>query len=748
MSPKGKGPKGKSGKGRGSAPKPPKQPGKKSGRHGGRGSGSTGRGMADPRSGPRDDAGRGPRDDAGRGSADRWDPRDSRGSRHDGAASGGPDRWRERDRGAPRRAPRPTDDRPGRGSPRGSDRSREDRASADARTGRPRGRDDRQRPIGDDAAPQRRGPRRREDGGEVCVVSRRGKYVVADPFFARGEPHVLPRESAEEGELVLALPQRDGVSWTIAGRLGDSENTADVISALLLERDYDPTHDEATLEAAAEAVRAPDPARRRDLTALPTFTIDPTTAKDFDDAISAEHGEGGAIVRVHIADVTSFVPEGGVIDRAGKARATSTYVPGFVAPMLPPQLADDACSLVPGADRRAVTIEMVVVDGRCVRAEVYRSLIRSDKRLTYDDVDAIFEGKETAEEPWAEPLSIARTVASDLLRERPQALELDIPEPEFEFDPSGKVTSQRESQHTESHKLIEQLMVLANEQVARILQANGAPGLFRIHERPEPQNAERLVDQLASLGIPTPPVPETMTPRDAADLVAECSKVIGATVRRAERGHLALPLLVLRALKIASYSPVNLGHAGLSLSHYCHFTSPIRRYPDIVCHRAVLALAAQGKASIGADSGDRLAGTGDTGRVLDEDDPLMELGKHCSDQERASTMVEREADRIAKAFLLRDLLRDGGYGEVWRGEVTGIIQAGLFVNFGGGFEGLVPLRSLRGDWWELNAEGTMLSAEGSGRVIHIGDPAEVTVDRVDVTRGKVDLLPLAIGGDL
>jgi ribonuclease R len=732
MSPKGNGGK-RSGKRPGSKNGGPS--GKGSGRHGGRGKGSTGRGIAEDRDGMRGAGGFGPGRD-----------RDDRGPRDDvrGPSGGEPDRWRQRDRGAPRSdAPRGRDDRPRSFAPRG----RDDRGD------RGRGRSDGQRLTGDDGAPIKRGPRTREDGGQVCVVSRAGKFLVADPFFARGERRMIGRGAtadlgAEPGELVLAVPDEVSGTWHVTERLGDPEITADVISALLRERDYSPLHDEATLKAAAESITAPDPAKRRDLTGIPTFTIDPTTAKDFDDAISAEEGPDGAVIRVHIADVTSFLPAGGIVDRAGRARATSTYVPGFVAPMLPPQLADDACSLVPGAERRAVTIEMVVANGRCLRAEVYRSLIRSDMRLDYDQVDAIFEGTFEAQDPWKGPLAIARKVAADLLRERPQALELDIPEPEFEFDPSGKVTSQRASQHTESHKLIEQLMVLANEQVARILQANGAPALYRIHERPEAQSAERLIEQLASLGIPTPPVPDEMTPRQASEIVVECSKIIGATVRRAERGHLALPLLILRALKIASYSPVNLGHAGLSLSHYCHFTSPIRRYPDIVCHRAVLDLAERGLATIGPDVGERLAGTGDTGRDPGEDDPLTELGKHCSDQERASMNVEREADRIAKAFLLRDLIRDGGYGKVYRGEVTGIIQAGLFVNFGGGFEGLVPLRSLRGDWWELNAEGTMLQAEGSGAILHIGDPAEVTVDRVDVTRGKVDLKAIAIGGDL
>lgn len=688
MSPRGGsgGPRKGSGRGkRGQARSGPPQPGRSSGRHGGRGSGST--------------QGR-------RSEGQDWEPRAPFRPRNDG----GPQRGR-----GGRRGP-------------GGDRD-EDRGD---------------RPFA------KRGPKRRADGGRVCVVLRQGKFVIADPFFGPGERYVLGRGGAKEGELVLVVPEGgpDGPPQIVA-RLGDPENTRDVLNALYFERDYSPTHAPEVLRAASEAVRAEDPyaASRRDLTGLPTFTIDPTTAKDFDDAISAEElSDGRARLWVHIADVTSFVRPGDPIDRAGRARATSTYLPGLVAPMLPPQLADDACSLRPGEVRRVVTIEMVVRDGRCLEAQVYRAAIESDARLTYDEVDEVFEGRHPAQDPWAEPLRVAREAAAELLAQRKDALELDIPEPEFTFDHEGHVTAQKESQQTESHRLIEQLMVLANEQVARILQANGAPGMYRIHEQPEAQSAERLVDQLASLGIPTPPVPDEVGPQQAAEIVVACSRIVGDAVKRAGRGHLALPILVLRALKIASYSPANLGHAGLGLTHYCHFTSPIRRYPDIVCHRAVMALADRGLATIG----EAKAGDG-PGRApfFDEDDPLAELARHCSDQERASMAIEREADRIAKAFLLRDLLdQPGGLERTWRGEVTGMVSAGLFVNFGGGFDGMVPLAALRGDWWEMAEEGTAIFASSSGAVIRLGDPAEVMIERIDAVRGRVDLRPIAIGGDL
>jgi ribonuclease R len=294
------------------------------------------------------------------------------------------------------------------------------------------------------------------------------------------------------------------------------------------------------------------------------------------------------------------------------------------------------------------------------------------------------------------------------------------------------------------------------------------PCLYRVHERPDPMSVARLAEQLASLDVPTPPLPEHMSPSQAADLVGEISRRVDAEVRRSGRGRMAFGSLVLRSLKQAYYSPRNLGHAGLRSSAYCHFTSPIRRYPDLVCHRALLS-------AIGA--GERAP------RACE----LPELGAWTSECERAAMAIERDADDVARCFALERQLYEGGWEQTFPGEVVGLISAGAFVAFGGPlaragesdrrpaqvertpdahvYEGLLPMRRLHapaqprpgraevaaqvasagqaGEWWELNELGTILRGQRSGAAVRLGDGLQVRVERVEAPRGRVDLAPAA-----
>ena len=274
---------------------------------------------------------------------------------------------------------------------------------------------------------------------------------------------------------------------------------------------------------------------------------------------------------VHIADVTAYMRPGGPLEAEAYRRATSVYVPGAVEPMLPEALSNDACSLRPDEERLAVTVELEM-EGADVRSVVFhRTRIRSDARLTYGQVDAIFAGTERAQEPWAEPLAAARDVARALGETR-DSLEIGSPEPVFDFDSEGHVAGVRHEPQTESHQLIERLMILANEQVAEYLSNRKLPSLYRVHERPEPNAVEFLVEQLASLDVPTPPLPENMTPQQAAEVAAEASRIVA----REAGDRQAIGTLVLRALKQASYSPRNLGHAGLASPalHPLHLADP------------------------------------------------------------------------------------------------------------------------------------------------------------------------------
>jgi ribonuclease R len=488
-----------------------------------------------------------------------------------------------------------------------------------------------------------------------------------------------------------------------------------------------------------------DVSSRRDLTDLATFTIDPISARDFDDAISAEAlGSGATRVWVHIADVSAYVAEGSPVDLEARQRATSVYVPGAVEPMLPQELSNDACSLVPARERLAVTVELALSGADVTSAEFYRSVIRSDERLDYERVDRIFAGEEQPQQPWGEPLAAARGAPPPLqqARERRGALAVDSEEPEFIFDERGDIAEVRARTQTESHRLIEHLMIAANEAVAGLLARQRVPCLYRVHERPERERVERLVAQLASLEVPTPPLPERMSSSQAAELVGVISQRVEEHIRRTGRGGRALNALILRSLKQAYYSPKNLGHAGLRSPSYCHFTSPIRRYPDLVCHRALLS--AVGSAEPAPRAGQ-----------------LPELGEWTSEREREAMKIERDADDVAACFDLERRLYEEGWEQEFAGEVVGLISAGAFVVFGrprrlaGGsrqpgepiYEGMLAVRNMHTptgerDWWEINEQGTVLRGERTGTTLRLGDPVVVRVARVDTPRGRVDLLPV------
>jgi ribonuclease R len=363
------------------------------------------------------------------------------------------------------------------------------------------------------------------------------------------------------------------------------------------------------------------------------------------------------------------------------------------------------------------------------RVAFHRSLVRSDARLTYGQVDEVFAGGARADAPWGAPLAAARDVAR-ALRERREArgaLEVDSREPAFELDAEGNVVGVRREQQTESHTLIEELMILANEQVAGYLAERRLPTLYRVHEKPDPLAVEAALAKLAALDVPTPATPERMSPQQAADAAAEASRLAAAHARATGRGRAAFGGSILRALKQAHYSPRNVGHAGLASARYCHFTSPIRRYPDVIAHRALLA-------GLGLDD------------VAPRAHELDDVGVLASDAEREAMRIERDADDVCLAFLLERVVAERvatGEPPVWEGEVVGLISKGWFVRFGEqGFEGFLPVRRVPG-WWEPDEHESQLVELDSGRAIRLGDPVRIAVERIETARGRVDLEPVA-----
>ena len=298
---------------------------------------------------------------------------------------------------------------------------------------------------------------------------------------------------------------------------------------------------------------------------------------------------------------------------------------------------------------------------------------------------------------------------------------MTTPEIVFDFD-DGRVADARLEGEPYAHMLVEELMLLANEHVAAFLAGRNREALYRVHERPDPQAIALLLAKLTDLGVPTPPAPDVLSPQAAAELAGEISRRVTAYVEQSGRGKEAFPSLVLRALKRARYDERNLGHSGLASPAYCHFTSPIRRYPDLVVHRALL----------------RELGLSDDPLP----DALAELAEHTSAREREAAQIEYLADEICLAWLLEDRLRERGWEEPWEGEIIGLIGSGLFARFGEVFEGFLPARRLPGEFFELNTTAPRSSAAGRGAPYRLGDPIEVRVESIASGEGKVELAPV------
>ncbi len=469
-------------------------------------------------------------------------------------------------------------------------------------------------------------------------------------------------------------------------------------------------------QACGEHVDAREAATRVDLRDLPLVTIDGEDARDFDDAVYAEPHAAGFRLIVAIADVSHYVRPATALDAEAQNRGTSVYFPTRVLPMLPTALSDHLCSLAPHVDRLCFAADMVVRrSGTLQSARFYPAVMRSAARLTYTLAnEALFEGRPAARTQLG-PLSATLPVLVDVYRalykarSRRGALDFDAAEAEFIIDAGERVRAIELRARNQAHRLIEECMILANVAVAQALEQARVPTLYRVHGLPEEEKLERLSTTLRSLGIEAR-IPQTVTTRDMQAIARRVSDVSERTF---------VESLVVRAMPQAIYQPANIGHFGLALTHYAHFTSPIRRYPDLIVHRTLRALIkAKGSATVHYAT-----------------EELAKLGESTSRLEKRAD----EADRYVSGFLKCTYLKER-IGQTFQGLITTVVEFGCFVQIlEVAVDGLLHIDNLRDDQYVMEPDGHGWRGRRSGRRLRTGTHLRVAVAAVNPIEGLVDL---------
>ena len=460
----------------------------------------------------------------------------------------------------------------------------------------------------------------------------------------------------------------------------------------------------ALARAMPDRVRAEDAKNRRDLRDLPFVTIDGETAKDFDDAVHAVREGKGFRLRVAIADVSHYVRHGDALDADARERGTSVYFPRRVIPMLPEKLSNGLCSLNPDVDRLAMFCDMAIApSGKIARYEFYAAVFRSHARLTYTAVwELISKGR--ADQGLQTLYEVYKALSQE--RNRRGAIDFESVETKMDFDARGKILRIVPEPRNEAHRLIEECMLAANVCAGNFLAGRGQPVLYRVHDVPAPEKISALRDFLAGLGLALPGG-EKPKPRDYAQLLAKI---------RPRPDHALLQTILLRSMKQAVYTPDNVGHFGLAFDAYVHFTSPIRRYPDLLVHRAIKALLADQKYS-GIN--------------------WEEIGRHCSETERRADDAGRDVESWLKCFYMQDHV-----GGVYEGSVTGVTAFGLFVMLEDYYvDGLVHISELGRDYYRFEPTRHMLLGERTGKRYRLADRIKVKLVRVDLETRKIDLVP-------
>ena len=581
--------------------------------------------------------------------------------------------------------------------------------------------------------------RGRRQGAIAEVLQRRSPRLVGRVVIENGVTLVAPddrrlnqdvmikpgqEQGARSGQIVVVeitdppTPHR-GPMGEIRAVLGERLQPSLVVEMAIASHDLPHEWPAEVLRDAAQVeaeVTAAEREGRTDIRQLPLVTIDGADARDFDDAVYAEPKRGGGWrLLVAIADVSHYVQIGNALDKEAYERSTSTYFPGFVVPMLPETLSNGICSLMPKVERLCMVCDMQVdAEGNVIKSKFYDAVMRSHARLTYDKVwqavglreaDARHEVADVL--PQLENLhALYKAMAQQ--RKRRGAIDFETPEVKFRLDQTGSVESMGATERNDAHKLIEECMIAANVQAALFLEKKKIPALFRAHEPPPAEKYEDLQQFLREFKLRMPPV-EDVTPGDF-------SEILRMVHDRPERE--LIQNVLLRSQSMAAYQPDNRGHFGLSLQAYAHFTSPIRRYPDLLVHRAIRYALTGGK-------------PGDYSYSPTE---MAAMAIHCSQRERRAEEAERDVDERFKCAWMEKHI-----GSEFEGVVTGVTSFGLFVELDESkVSGLVHISQLANDYYHFDAIRKLLKGERTGTQFRLGDHVRVQVLRASLEDRKID----------
>jgi ribonuclease R len=586
---------------------------------------------------------------------------------------------------------------------------------------------------------------RREDRaeGRIVRVLERGSKTIVGRFEVddTGTGYLVPfdrrvimdvmvanedRKDARPADMVVAEITR----WPTATRsaqgrvlevLGDIEEPG--VDTEIIIRKFgitDKHSDDAVAEATrlGTAVKEKDLKGRTDFRKIRTVTIDGEHARDFDDAITIEKLAGGHYkLGVHIADVAHYVPEGGALDEEAYERGTSVYFPDRAVHMFPSELSTGLCSLKPNVDRLVQSCVMEIDrQGTVVRYEIHDGVIHSDARMTYTDVSAILMDRDPALlEKYSDFVPMFETMRElfEILNDRRRrrgSIDFDLKEPAIILDDEGMVKQIIAAERRVANRIIEEFMLVANETVAEHLDGHEVPTLYRIHEPPDPLKVAQFEEFVSTLGYSLAAPPNEIRPRHFQNLV---ERIHGKPEEK------PIAFLMLRTMQKARYAETNSGHFGLAAKSYTHFTSPIRRYPDLVVHRT-LRESRQGMAK---------------DRIEELTDDLPEMGRHTSERERRAAEAERELVQWKKVRFMADKV-----GDEFDGYVTGVTAFGLFIELVEHFvEGMVHVSTMVDDYYRFIEGQHLLRGEHTGQMYRLGDKVRVQVIKVDMERRQIDL---------